>query len=454
MSEPKTGDQPVDEKRWPAVTALVAMPFVPRRCIQRASHCGYVEAVSIHVISGLLLVLAIIAIEAWYVGGGGYWGSFSREVAEFVQEFQDPMAWVAAGGTVLGVEAGFVLTATLLCAWGAGDEPVRTSWTRALRRLWMCSPLGFWVVVLVAAPIEALDRYFRQWDWQYRQAYYVNEMKSFIGMAGWGWVVWAVLRAIGAPASVKAVEPWQPLCEGCGYNLTMAPADSNCPECGRPVRESLAEHLRPGTPWQRRRAIGRIAALLQTWRLALTRPRQLGAQMQVRTQASDHRWYFAIHLALFFAFYFTGAMAATSYTRYFVYGDTVHFESFWRYQVFSGGMSGLAFMYLIAIALPAAATLSGFAASLTTRRNLLHAAAQAGAYLSIYPVIWAMVNWGLGLGTVVLDHTAALERIARTLHVERWQFLLVVWVATQITLLVGYFALMRRIVMATRYANR
>jgi hypothetical protein len=40
------------------------------------------------------------------------------------------------------------------------------------------------------------------------------------------------------------------LCEGCGYELEGAPGEGLCPECGRPVAESLPEH-RAGTAWQR-----------------------------------------------------------------------------------------------------------------------------------------------------------------------------------------------------------
>lgn len=36
----------------------------------------------------------------------------------------------------------------------------------------------------------------------------------------------------------------QSLCEGCGYILQGLPADTNCPECGKPVRQSLDPLLR------------------------------------------------------------------------------------------------------------------------------------------------------------------------------------------------------------------
>jgi hypothetical protein len=39
------------------------------------------------------------------------------------------------------------------------------------------------------------------------------------------------------------------LCEGCGYRLRGLPIDSNCPECGRPIAESLG-HQRLPPAWE------------------------------------------------------------------------------------------------------------------------------------------------------------------------------------------------------------
>lgn len=44
------------------------------------------------------------------------------------------------------------------------------------------------------------------------------------------------------------------LCERCGYVLDGSPRDGLCPECGRPVRDSLPEY-RPGTPWQQKPSV-------------------------------------------------------------------------------------------------------------------------------------------------------------------------------------------------------
>lgn len=41
------------------------------------------------------------------------------------------------------------------------------------------------------------------------------------------------------------------LCERCGYVIEGLPADGACPECGKPIAESLPE-ARVGSPWQQR----------------------------------------------------------------------------------------------------------------------------------------------------------------------------------------------------------
>jgi hypothetical protein len=44
----------------------------------------------------------------------------------------------------------------------------------------------------------------------------------------------------------------EPLCELCGYNLSVSPMEGRCPECGRPVLESLGPDVRTPTLWERR----------------------------------------------------------------------------------------------------------------------------------------------------------------------------------------------------------
>lgn len=60
------------------------------------------------------------------------------------------------------------------------------------------------------------------------------------------------------------------LCERCGYVIEGLPTEGACPECGKPIAESLPER-RVGTPWQQSRSVGNLA---RTWRVSLLHPVQ------------------------------------------------------------------------------------------------------------------------------------------------------------------------------------
>ena len=58
------------------------------------------------------------------------------------------------------------------------------------------------------------------------------------------------------------------LCERCGYIVEGLDAAGACPECGKPISESLPEQ-RVGTPWQRKPGVG---SLVWTWWMTVRHP--------------------------------------------------------------------------------------------------------------------------------------------------------------------------------------
>ena len=66
--------------------------------------------------------------------------------------------------------------------------------------------------------------------------------------------------------------PWKDeytlLCEKCGYVIEGLDTAGNCPECGKPIAESLPER-RVGTPWQQSPGVG---SLVRTWWMTLRHP--------------------------------------------------------------------------------------------------------------------------------------------------------------------------------------
>ncbi len=85
------------------------------------------------------------------------------------------------------------------------------------------------------------------------------------------------------------------LCERCGYVVEGLPAEGACPECGKPIAESLPER-RTGSPWQQDPC---VRTLLHTWIATLAAPRQLLDTIRVGDDrdarlASIAAWYAVI----------------------------------------------------------------------------------------------------------------------------------------------------------------
>src|SRR5690349_3695361 len=72
-----------------------------------------------------------------------------------------------------------------------------------------------------------------------------------------------------ADATVPHESDW--LCEGCGYVLNGLPGRGNCPECGKPIRESDAL-LRVLPAWERADAGSLWRRFWQTSALVIFRP--------------------------------------------------------------------------------------------------------------------------------------------------------------------------------------
>lgn len=80
------------------------------------------------------------------------------------------------------------------------------------------------------------------------------------------------------------------LCERCGYIIEDLAHSLPCPECGKPITESLPER-RIGTPWQQKPG---IMSLQQTWWMTLRHPKRALDTQQI----AKPRWFTSVTIAL------------------------------------------------------------------------------------------------------------------------------------------------------------
>ena len=87
------------------------------------------------------------------------------------------------------------------------------------------------------------------------------------------------------------------LCEGCGYVLDGLPADSRCPECGRPIAESTGAQTRRAPAWEGGGGSA-FSRFIGTTAEVLFRPTRFYRTFVTRQAPSASRWFGRIHLGL------------------------------------------------------------------------------------------------------------------------------------------------------------
>lgn len=86
------------------------------------------------------------------------------------------------------------------------------------------------------------------------------------------------------------------LCEGCGYIVSGLPADSRCPECAKPIVESLGSTRRPSL-WEQDHGFV-IEGFLRTTAAVIFRPKAFFRGLTPRGRLDRARWFARVHISL------------------------------------------------------------------------------------------------------------------------------------------------------------
>ena len=381
-------------------------------------------------------------------------------------------------------------------AWGACDEPLRTSYRNAIRQVWLRGAHVIPAAIVISSIGIPLSRMDTAWDasylvprpkWptppqnaqpgsaamaNYNKAFqefwvvdrdwrnerdrlkpwYLVSAPGLIGVTVCStilWFLWALLRGIGAPRRAPPIAR-PPRCEFCGYNLTTLAAEGRCPECAELVLRSIGPDARPGTIWQRHRAAGLFVAW---WRCAvdsIVRPAEFGRQCRMAHPGTDHRWFFILPLPAVFA------MGVTAFLSILViYGEL---NSAWAPP--GGIITAIALLvgFLCCLGMLGftllAGTFIGLIHSFREKRNLLPGTVQIASYLAGYLTLWAAFGAATMVGVSALDDMQFFHAIQ-----ERWGFssdlaAKFTWFLPNAACGAWYLVLLSRGTLATRYANK
>jgi len=445
-------------------------------------------AAAIHVLSVLLATVALIIVAEW-AGGELLLNSIVAAIAFVADAFAaDPKTTVLiVVGVALLIEVGFVWLAFWMMPWGAVDEPVRASFSHALRRVWCQSPHALVIILLIGGLTAQLDRLNYAWTAVHPVAYppnpatsanlplsapvwtaYYDEVRRIdqaaraekpwylrfqdaiavdFGFLCGVWFLAATLRAVGVPRTGMPM-PRQPRCDSCGYDLTLMPMDSRCPECGEPVAASLGPDARPGTPWQRP-GNGLLSAWWPTFRMAVRQPTVLGRMLQLQSPGTAHRRFLLLPMPIIFL-----VGAASPPALYFTIEGHSPFPGDAHLVLVGSPVFGTLCVVGTLIVSLGTASRRGIWHVIRDKRNLLSGAVQVVSYLVPFLVLWQIFGAATGIAAIVLSTAPGFQAMCASTWVpaEMWAFFL--WSLPNLILGIVYWRLARTAIAATRYANR
>ncbi|MEK6797411.1 MAG: hypothetical protein AABZ12_00440 [Planctomycetota bacterium] len=492
----------------PLPLAMVTAWIAPAWTARRTGHVRLIHAWIVHfatAVASLFLILLCVAAGSPSNDLGRELLSLFGIYAEALSEYPTETI-LATVGIFVGVEVVHVAVAGLFMPWGAKDEPLRASFKNSLRQCWLRTSHFLPAILVVGSAAVLIERGEQSWrqshpvpppvinwpasprppnlpagdpgyakalaDYQAALTEHQRRMEPLweiqtIYLAGrpWyykepeliiipavaamiAWILWALLRAIGAERTVPPiVRP--PMCLECGYNLHTIPMESRCPECGLAVLDSLGPDAHPGTDWQQRSALGSsIASWWECVVLAIWNPRQLGRELRVADSGTDHRHFLAVNLLVIF---FIGAIGVFC-------GVATADGIAWQLNhpapaIVFPLVYGVACVLGTTAVVNKGALLVGIVHSLRQKRNLLPASIQVACYLSGYLALWAMLGALLAVNVLILGQAQVFDRLEKMIGAHRDVLAFLSFVLPNGGLALGYLVLLHRATNAAAHAN-
>ncbi|MBI5864346.1 MAG: hypothetical protein HZB38_07550 [Planctomycetes bacterium] len=266
-------EPPVRAMRIPILLALPLAPLalLPKRMGSHVAASSLAAAWFVHFGA---LVFTIGEVAAAHLEGGDFGASSLTPDLTWLDWIRRPLAgaWLVAyevfdsrGASTVAlavaasIEGALAFLALLFVPFLAAGERPPAVFLRSLKCvLWSSAVVvAFAVFYHVATP--------RQFS-----PSSVFRSENVAILCFWAWVIWwiSIILRLGARYGGPCIGPrWTPrplLCESCGYHLANLPEEVNCPECGRPARESLPGFRRLPPMATAPTWLGRVAGFFAT----------------------------------------------------------------------------------------------------------------------------------------------------------------------------------------------
>lgn len=406
------------------------------------------------------------------------------------RRFWNIMEFLLACGMI---ELAFILAALCGVAWGARDERLRDSFAHAFRQTWLHTANVALIAILCTLAISSLmslrDSHARQiekvlgpypkrpttprspvtndewrtyqkesqehWD-TYQQLWEQSLVSPLFrhseGIYG-GLCLTTALVTLTLLFTLIGIDRRNqhhelvPLCDRCGYNLSVTPITSLCPECGLNVRDSLGYQVRLGTAWEREYKSYPIRAWLQTARLAIFKPKTLGRQFKTRTLTNHHHLFWLPTLISIFLISYMGVFTVT-----LVMDSRMVNIVNWTFVFFILPMTSCIVTLILFVLTQLNALFDGLWLSYKNKRNLLGAASRAATYCSAYLILSTLVAVCIGIGATMIIESRILESSTDRYFAK--SLIGMAWACVCLILLLIQSALTRRAIRAAQYANK